>query len=261
MPLDQHFLRTGEVVEKLVEAGRVCPEDVVVDIGAGEGVITAALALRAGAVYAAESDPRLIPCLRKIADEHPNVKIFCGNFLKLRLPPYTKVVANPPFSILEPLVMKHVHHPVPMSLLAPKRFSERMAAPKSSTLLSYMARIAYIVEVTDTFPGEVLTPPYPGKLSILKLHVRKKSWDEQLFLEVFRRKGSKVRNALRNLLWRYLPKRQATRLVELSDIPDHLLGKRVSRMSLDDAVAVHKFIREVVKQLPERYIYQNSGMG
>jgi 16S rRNA A1518/A1519 N6-dimethyltransferase RsmA/KsgA/DIM1 with predicted DNA glycosylase/AP lyase activity len=44
MPLDQHFLTSMDVVEKLVKAVNVVREDAVVDVGAGRGAITAALA-------------------------------------------------------------------------------------------------------------------------------------------------------------------------------------------------------------------------
>jgi 16S rRNA A1518/A1519 N6-dimethyltransferase RsmA/KsgA/DIM1 with predicted DNA glycosylase/AP lyase activity len=70
-----------DVVEKLVKAVNVVREDAVVDVGAGRGAITAALAERAGAVYAVESDRRLLPYLNAVAHIHPNVKVFHGNFL------------------------------------------------------------------------------------------------------------------------------------------------------------------------------------
>ena len=73
-----------------------------------------------------------------------------------------------------------------------------------------------------------------------------------------RQKGSKVRNALRNLLWRHLTKRQATKLVELSAIPEHTLNKRVSRITLQEVQTIHGFIRETTRKLAEGFMFKNS---
>jgi 16S rRNA (adenine1518-N6/adenine1519-N6)-dimethyltransferase len=163
MPLDQHFLTSMDVVEKLVKAVNVVREDAVVDVGAGRGAITAALAERAGAVYAVESDRRLLPYLNAVAHIHPNVKVFHGNFLTLRLPHYTKVVANPPFSILEPMIQMHIDRPLPMSLLTPANFAEKLASTTPNTLLAYVVQLVYRGEVVETYPGSVLDPAYPRK--------------------------------------------------------------------------------------------------
>jgi len=255
MPLDQHFLTSGDVVEKLVEAASVVREDVVVDVGAGWGAITAALAERAGAVYAVESDSRLLPSLHAIAHIHPNVKVFHGNFLTLRLPHYTKVVANPPFSILEPMIQIHINRPRPMSLLTPAPFAERLASTTPKTLLAYNAQLVYRAKVVETHQGTILDPPYPGKVAHLLLTPKNPSHFDILMVKFLRQRGSKVRNALRNILWKHMHKREATRLVELSELPENTLDKRVARITLEEAMAIHRFINE---SLAERFMFKND---
>jgi len=255
MPLDQHFLISVEVVENLIQAAGVRREDVVVDVGAGRGAITAALAERAGAVYAVESDGRLLPYLHALSRTHPNVMVFHGNFLTLRLPPYTKIVANPPFSILEPMIQKHIHRPVPMSLLTPERFAERITDTTPKTLLAYILQIVYRAEVVEVYAGDILDPAYPGKVSHLLLEPRKLGQTDQHMLEFMRQRASKVRNALRNMLWKNMHKRDATRLVELSSLSEPTLNKRVARITLKEAQAIHGFINEC---LAKGFMFKND---
>ncbi|MEM3126334.1 MAG: hypothetical protein QW064_07960, partial [Candidatus Caldarchaeum sp.] len=57
---------------------------------------------------------------------------------------------------------------------------------------------------------------------------------------------SKVRNALRNVFWSRTSKREAIKLVELSNLSDGVLNKRVCRITLNEAIAVYELIKRVV---------------
>ena len=61
----QHFLRSSRLADELVRAARVAPGQLVVDIGAGHGALTRALARAGARVLAIESDPRLAAELRE----------------------------------------------------------------------------------------------------------------------------------------------------------------------------------------------------
>ena len=63
--LAQNFLRSRKLVERLVGESSIGPEDVVYEIGAGRGIITAELARRAGKVIAVEKDEVLAQRLRE----------------------------------------------------------------------------------------------------------------------------------------------------------------------------------------------------
>lgn len=61
--LGQHFLRSDKAIREIVEAGQVAAGDVVLEIGPGEGVLTAALLATGARVIAVEMDQRCIPIL------------------------------------------------------------------------------------------------------------------------------------------------------------------------------------------------------
>jgi 23S rRNA (adenine-N6)-dimethyltransferase len=96
--LGQHFLAGGRLAAELVEQAGVGTGDLVVEIGAGTGLLTEALARRAGRVVAVECDPRLAERARARVAGVGNVRVLTGDALALPLPrrPF-RVVANLPF--------------------------------------------------------------------------------------------------------------------------------------------------------------------
>lgn len=100
--LDQNFLRSPKLALFLIGHSNIKKRDLVIDIGAGSGVITSALAKRCKKVIAVEKDAETAKRLRENLTKQniTNVEVFEGDFRKMKLPdePY-KVFANPPFSL------------------------------------------------------------------------------------------------------------------------------------------------------------------
>ena len=100
----QHFLRDPNilgVIDRLAELG---PDDVVLEIGPGQGVLTRYLAERVRYVHAVEIDRTLEPALTGLAD---NVDVVFGDALQVELPQdATKLVANLPYNVATPLVVE-----------------------------------------------------------------------------------------------------------------------------------------------------------
>lgn len=100
----QHFLRDANilaVIDRLAELG---PDDVVLEIGPGQGVLTRYLAERVRRVHAVEIDRALEPELRSLPD---NVDVVFGDALRLELPQdATKLVANLPYNVATPVVVE-----------------------------------------------------------------------------------------------------------------------------------------------------------
>ncbi len=103
--LGQHFLKDPNTA-RIVAAG-VTGEDVVLEIGAGRGFLTAFLAQRARLVHAVELDPDVLPALRRAVGS--NVRIHEGDALRFDYaalePAPNKLVANLPYNVASPLVL------------------------------------------------------------------------------------------------------------------------------------------------------------
>ena len=100
----QHFLRDRNILEVIGRLAELGPDDVVLEIGPGQGVLTRYLADRVGRVHAIEIDRALEPALGGLGE---NVDVVFGDALRIELPQdATKLVANLPYNVATPLVVE-----------------------------------------------------------------------------------------------------------------------------------------------------------
>ncbi len=105
--LSQHFLRGPKLAGFLIGHSNIKKRDTVIDIGAGSGVITAALAKRCARVIAVEPDTETAAKLRANVGKLSNVAIVEQDFLEMTLPDGSyKVFANPPFHLSSAILHK-----------------------------------------------------------------------------------------------------------------------------------------------------------
>jgi 16S rRNA (adenine1518-N6/adenine1519-N6)-dimethyltransferase len=108
--LGQHFLLDENLVDVAVREARVGAADVALEIGAGLGVLTVALARAAALVHAVELDRRLEPALIDALAGAANVRLVWGDAMRLDLaalaPAPTRLVANLPYSIATPILLE-----------------------------------------------------------------------------------------------------------------------------------------------------------
>jgi 16S rRNA (adenine1518-N6/adenine1519-N6)-dimethyltransferase len=106
--LGQHFLVDENILGVIGRLAALGPDDVVLEVGPGLGVLTRYLAVRVGVVHAIEVDRSLEEPLTTALQELDNVRLVFGDALALDLaaldPPPGKLVANLPYNIATPLV-------------------------------------------------------------------------------------------------------------------------------------------------------------
>jgi 16S rRNA (adenine1518-N6/adenine1519-N6)-dimethyltransferase len=99
----QHFLADPNILNVIDRLAELSPEDIVLEIGPGEGVLTRYLADRVALVHGVEIDRALEAHLRDI----DNVVIHFGDALELDLPAEaTKLVANLPYNVATPIIVE-----------------------------------------------------------------------------------------------------------------------------------------------------------
>ena len=109
--LGQNFLADPNLLDAILRDAALERGDVVLEVGAGEGVLTERLASVAAHVHAIEIDRSLEPSLAALADR-PDVDLHWGDAMKVDLaalePAPTAVVANLPYSIATPLILRMI---------------------------------------------------------------------------------------------------------------------------------------------------------
>lgn len=176
--LGQHFLIADDVLQAIVESGNIQPDDIIVEIGPGIGVLTAELVKSAKQVIAIELDPKLIPLLKKYVTNKESAKseltILNQNALQTDFPntPY-KVIANIPYHITSPL-LRHIfleatQLPISLTLLIQREVAETICDTDNAGMLTILVGLfgtPRIVTMVD--PSCFLPPP---KVDSAVLHI------------------------------------------------------------------------------------------
>jgi 16S rRNA (adenine1518-N6/adenine1519-N6)-dimethyltransferase len=152
--LGQNFLSDPNLLDAIVRDAELGSGDVVLEVGAGEGVLTERLADAAGHVHAAEIDRRLEPALAALASRG-NVSLHWGDAMELDLaaldPAPTAVVSNLPYSVATPVILRTVAELPAVdrwTVMVQREIADRLrAAPGSRTYGSPSALVQLACEV------------------------------------------------------------------------------------------------------------------
>jgi 16S rRNA (adenine1518-N6/adenine1519-N6)-dimethyltransferase len=179
--LGQHFLTDRNILQRIVDALEPAPDDLVLEIGAGKGSLTAVLAPRVRHVIAIEKDRRLAAeCgMRNAECGIENATVVQGDALRVSwhalvdagtdIPhsafriPHFKIIGNIPYNITSPLIDKALTPPLPacIVLLVQAEVADRIAAaPGSKTYgaLSVGVQAVCRVERLFTVPAGAFSP-------------------------------------------------------------------------------------------------------
>jgi 16S rRNA (adenine1518-N6/adenine1519-N6)-dimethyltransferase len=166
----QHFLRDPNILGVIGRLAELGPDDVVLEIGPGQGVLTRYLAERVRRVHAVEIDRILEPALSELAD---NVDVVFGDALRLELPKdATKLVANLPYNVATPLVVESLDGLPNVRLwcvMVQREVAERFfAGPKTKEYGAVSVLVQLVTERTGFHPvSRTVFRPQPNVDSAL----------------------------------------------------------------------------------------------
>jgi 16S rRNA (adenine1518-N6/adenine1519-N6)-dimethyltransferase len=151
--LGQNFLADPNLLDAIVRDAELEPGDVVLEVGAGEGVLTERLAAVAAHVHAIELDRGLEPMLAPLAARE-GVELHWGDAMKLDLaalePLPTAMVANLPYSVATPLLLRTIEELPSLrswTVMVQREIADRLrAAPGSRVYGSPSVRVQLACE-------------------------------------------------------------------------------------------------------------------
>jgi 16S rRNA (adenine1518-N6/adenine1519-N6)-dimethyltransferase len=205
--LGQNFLIDPKIINAQMKFANLSKKDTVLEIGAGLGTLTLALASAVRKVIAIEKDLRFVGYLKTILPE--NVEVIEGDALELDWPEFDKIVANLPYQISSPLTFKLTDQKFQSAtLMYQLEFADRIVAMQGSKKygrltvnLNYHFESRILMEVNK----KSFYPLPKVDSAIVQLVPRKAPFevrDKDLFFKlvnvVFNQRRKKIRNSLKN---------------------------------------------------------------
>ena len=240
--LGQHFAVNSDMLQRLVSHASLTEDDVVLEVGAGFGFLTQLLSSECKKVVAVEVDPKVVEILREQLRGLPNVDLIEGDILKVSLPPFSKVVSAPPYSISSPLLFRLLERKFEWAvLILQKEFAERLAASVGSKDYGRLTVTIYYraeVELLDYVPRTMFYPAPDVDSMMVRLKPRSPPFhvdDEETFFELVRTLFTQRNKKVRNGLIPFLRKHEITgkEAVELADSMVYS-SKRVRELAPED---------------------------
>lgn len=178
--LGQNFLIDQQLRDAIAAAAGTSTDDEVLEVGAGVGTLTVALAPRCKRVVAVEFDRRFIKPLRDVIEGHLNVEIIQSDILRFDLaaafPNGGEVVAgNIPYNVTGALLRKLLDHeprPKRLSLVVQKEVAERWTSSTAASLSTVAVQVYARAEMVFAIPAGSFTPMPRVDSALVTLDVR-----------------------------------------------------------------------------------------
>lgn len=259
----QNFLTDAKVLEKIIKAAEVGPDDTVLEIGPGIGTLTQYLAGSAGSVAAVEIDRNLLPVLAETLDGFDNVEVINADILKTDIAGIAarknggrplKVVANLPYYITTPIIMTLLESGAPIAsitVMVQKEVADRMTAvPGSAGYGALSLAVQYYCETriaAEVDPGSFIPRPevmsavvHMKKRAEPPVHVRDEDLMFQLIRASFNQRRKKLTNGIANFPGLGYTKEDVAKALHMLGIREDVRGENLSLAqfaALSDALA------------------------
>ena len=190
--LGQNFLIDTNVIDRILEGARVKEGDYVIEVGPGIGTLTKEMGRSAEKVVAIEIDKTLIPILEETLVDFPNIEVINQDILKVNVQELVKeklnggpvkLVANLPYYITTPIVMKFLEEDIPVTdivVMVQKEVADRMnAKPNTKDYGALSVAVQYYcdTEIVAKAPRHMFMPQPNVDSTVIGLHVR----EEQIY--------------------------------------------------------------------------------
>ena len=247
----QNFLIDTHVLDKIIGAAQIGPDDFVLEIGPGIGTMTQYLAEAAREVVAVEIDTKLIPILQDTLKEYDNVTVLNEDILKLDIRKIAeeknggkpiKVVANLPYYITTPIIMGLFESEVPLdsiTVMVQKEVADRMqVGPGTKDYGALSLAVQYYAEpyiVANVPPNCFIPRPAVGSAVIRLTRYQEKPVkvnDASFMFKIIRASFNQRRKTLQNGLYNSselrIPKEKTVAALEEMGLTPTIRGEKLS---------------------------------
>ena len=262
--LGQNFLINEEAVEKIIEGAQISKDDLIIEIGPGLGTLTKEMLEEAGKVIAIELDKRMIEILTDRFNLYNNFELINDDVLKVDLNQIidnnlkvnnlkkVKIVANLPYYITTPIVMKLLEDNLPIdsiTIMIQKEVADRLIevpGGKNTGAITYaIYYYATSEEIYKVLPNSFIPEP-AVESKVIKLNIRKEKpvqvADEELMFKIIKFAFMQRRKTLVNGLENskiFKNKKEIIDILENLGINTKIRGEA---LSLEDYANITNFV-------------------
>ena len=247
--LGQNFLIDDNVIDRILEGARLSETDRIIEVGPGIGTLTREMGKVAENVVAIEIDKTLIPILKETLADLDNVEVVHEDILKVDVQGLineklnggpVKLVANLPYYITTPIVMKFLEEDIPVTdivVMVQKEVADRMNAKPSTKdygALSVAVQYYCDTEIVAKAPRHMFVPQPNVDSIVIGLHVRdEKKYvvdNEEIFFKTVKASFGQRRKTLLNSLGGlgFLSKDQIREALQAANIDEKRRGETLS---------------------------------
>ncbi len=242
--LGQHFLADANILARIAEACAVAQGEEVVEVGAGLGTLTLALAPRADPLWAVERDPRLVPLLKEHVASWPNVRVLEADFRSVRLPdlaPELTLVGNLPYGITSDVLLKTIRERRVVRravLMVQREVGERLISPPGSKASRLGAHLnAYFeLRLVRRIPASAFFPPPEVDSALITLRRLPRARIQappESFEKVLAALFATRRKTARNSLTALADRERVTEAMEHLELPPSIRGEALTVEEVD----------------------------
>ena len=247
--LGQNFLIDDNVIDRILEGARLSETDRIIEVGPGIGTLTREMGKVAENVVAIEIDKTLIPILKETLADLDNVEVVNEDILKVDVQELineklnggpVKLVANLPYYITTPIVMKFLEEDIPVTdivVMVQKEVADRMNAKPSTKdygALSVAVQYYCDTEIVAKAPRHMFVPQPNVDSIVIGLHVRdEKKYivdNEDIFFKTVKASFGQRRKTLLNSLGGlgFLSKDEIREALQAANIDEKRRGETLS---------------------------------
>ncbi|CUS83416.1 16S rRNA (adenine1518-N6/adenine1519-N6)-dimethyltransferase [Candidatus Kryptonium thompsonii] len=260
--LGQHFLSDKNIARKIAEAVNPQPDDVIVEIGAGEGFLTEQFVGRVKKVFAVEVDKRAVDFLkvRFGAEElvrEDRIEIIHQDFLKLDLKMFegfgkVRLIGNIPYSITSSIIFKAIENRnliKDLTIMVQLEVAMRIVSNpgvKDYSILSVLCQAYSKPEILFRVSRNVFYPKPKVSSAVIRLDFEKgelseKIIDDAFFKKIVKTAFNKRRKILKNTLAELFDEETLSRL-------NFDLSLRPEQLSVEEFIELSNMLYEILEE-------------
>ncbi|MEA3229751.1 MAG: rRNA adenine dimethyltransferase family protein [archaeon] len=249
---------TKKTIGLIINSADISKDDTILEIGTGKGALTKAIAETGCRIISYEIDTGFKKDHKIIKNKHRNITFIYGNALSADFQQFSKIIANIPYNIAEPLLLKLSRYIFTEGILTVnKSFADKLLE-KTPSLLSMIMPSYFRIEHIRDIPRRFFNPPPKTTSSLIKITPIKKedtidSKERYIIRLLYDQRSRKVKNALMEAIIDYRTRKNSdfTHSYEVAHASRHFIAKLRNERISDSCKSPRYTKREAKAEIKE----------